>query len=512
MPKRKRSDEEELEKLLASFHNELHHALKQAKGYERQRQAKRLRDSKSTVEKKQRIQNEIVVLKSLDLHQTAHAHLCSVLLRVKSIAESPKLPAEIKAGVAKPDLTEEEKAALHNVTSALFCRQEVRAVTDKAVTGVCGALGVPVPEKKKGVRVRANQLSKGSAAADGEEEEEEDKKEQAVKSMKTEKKSSRVGQAEEEAEDIDEVAEKEEEVLKRLDDLLGSSSEDEDDEEESMPQQPAKNSKSKASTEELDPMEITSGEEEVEADEYDVDIDPMEITSDEEGQSDSDGEDEDENRESGSFNGFSDNNPPHPNNSNSDDSESESSASSAGGLSPPRKKKTNNIKKQPNEEHLSGSAFLPTLMGGYISGSDSSASDLDLAPRRNRRGQRARQAIWEKKFKEEARHVKNGTPATRDAGWDMRRGAVEGEVGKPWKAGVRNPLLEKKAARRAAGIRGPAVPSGGGGPAPAPAKGRASSKKRDDTGPLHPSWEARKKAKAAMPESAPFQGKKITFD
>ena len=40
--KRKRTEEEELEKLLATLHHEIHHALKQAKGYERQRQSENL--------------------------------------------------------------------------------------------------------------------------------------------------------------------------------------------------------------------------------------------------------------------------------------------------------------------------------------------------------------------------------------------------------------------------------------------------------------------------------------
>ena len=43
--------------------NELHHAMKAAKGFERQRQSKRLFDPKAPPDKKERIQKEIVVLK-----------------------------------------------------------------------------------------------------------------------------------------------------------------------------------------------------------------------------------------------------------------------------------------------------------------------------------------------------------------------------------------------------------------------------------------------------------------
>lgn len=63
MPKRKRTVEETVEEKVQQFGKELHHALKVAKGYERQRLAKRLRDSKSTPEKIQRLQKELVVLK-----------------------------------------------------------------------------------------------------------------------------------------------------------------------------------------------------------------------------------------------------------------------------------------------------------------------------------------------------------------------------------------------------------------------------------------------------------------
>ena len=70
--------------------------------------------------------------------------------------------------------------------------------------------------------------------------------------------------------------------------------------------------------------------------------------------------------------------------------------------------------------------FVPTLQVGYISGSESSATDVDadMAPRKNRRGQRARQAIWEKKYGAGAKHLKQPNKGTRDSGWDLKRGAM----------------------------------------------------------------------------------------
>lgn len=61
MPKRKREDD--VGDVFFRFRNELHHALKVAKGFERQRQSKRLRDPEVPAEKKARIEKEVAVLK-----------------------------------------------------------------------------------------------------------------------------------------------------------------------------------------------------------------------------------------------------------------------------------------------------------------------------------------------------------------------------------------------------------------------------------------------------------------
>jgi len=61
MGKRKRDDD--VEEVFGRLRNELHHALKAAKGFERQRLSKRIRDPKAPREKKRRIENEILILK-----------------------------------------------------------------------------------------------------------------------------------------------------------------------------------------------------------------------------------------------------------------------------------------------------------------------------------------------------------------------------------------------------------------------------------------------------------------
>lgn len=569
--KRKRSEEDDIEKVFAKYWGELHHALKTAKGFERQRQSKRLHDRSTPQDKKARIENEIVVLKSLDLYQAAHAHLCFSLLRIKRVAECPNLPEAVKRGVSKPVLTEEERTALHNVTSALCARQEVRTVTEKAIVGICKAMGIEPPEKKgkKGKKEKdepkteeAKQNGDGKTTKDKKEDEKKDTKvdkkvkETEKKDDKTKKpaKKEAVPAAQDSDDDQQEVLkdEEEEKLLSKYDDLLGgSSSEDSDADGEGDDERFASKAavKKRPIAKELDPMEITDDEEGGYGDD-DGGLDPMEITDDEEaedGDSEQNGEDDSEDE----FEGFSDSDDnegqqeqqkPSESDENQvseedEDSDSSNSGIDAGPSKKQKSKSSSTSSTQKLQNFTMDSTFLPTLMGGYISGSES-ASDVDVAPaRKNRRGQRARQAIWEKKFKEEAKHLKKMQNA-RDAGWDMKRGAVESD-GKPWKKGSLLDIKNKGkgggneeggdakegGAPARGGDRGRGGGGGGrggfgagrGGRDNAPAAGAAAPpprapKKRDDSGPLHPSWEAKKKAKEKEKLSAPFQGKKITFD
>lgn len=151
------------------------------------------------------------------------------------------------------------------------------------------------------------------------------------------------------------------------------------------------------------------------------------------------------------------------------------------------------------------SAFLPSLSGGgYMSNSDSDATDIEehVAPRKNRRGQKARQAIWEKKYKQQAKHLKvppkSKKKDKRDDGWDAQKGAVGPEDRRRGNFGK---------ARRTNG------PSGGNAEALGQkGEAKAKVKHKDDEGPLHPSWEARKNAKTMSAGIGSFKGKKMTFD
>lgn len=360
--------------------------------------------------------------------------------------------------------------ALHNVTSGLYSQPKVRDAIEKAVADICRALGVPVPDKrgklKKGEKKNetvakrdpeeqpadrtARPEPKSEKKAKREEIEDEDKNDSAPQNDK--------GSANEETEwngvsDDEEVNGKEEKVMSRFDDRLGSSDEEEYD----------------TANEELDPMEITDE------------------SASEDSDSDSDSEDDIALDESESEEETSE---------NSDEEESESDGSA---VSPPPK-----IRKEPKkaaQTNATTTQFLPNLMGGYISGSESEASDVDVAPsaRKNRRGQRARQAIWEKKFKEKAKHLEK--TSGRDAGWDLKRGAVDGSERTPWKKGIKTPF-EKKSGNDEAG---------GQHQAPSEPRRPRVPRPKDNDGPLHPSWEAKKKAKEQQ-QTAAYEGKRVVFD
>lgn len=63
MPKRKRNHEPSLEEKLSQWHKELARGMKTAKGFERQRLSKRIREAQNDPDKTARFEREIAVLK-----------------------------------------------------------------------------------------------------------------------------------------------------------------------------------------------------------------------------------------------------------------------------------------------------------------------------------------------------------------------------------------------------------------------------------------------------------------
>ncbi|MCJ1245371.1 hypothetical protein MMC30_002575 [Trapelia coarctata] len=152
--------------------------------------------------------------------------------------------------------------------------------------------------------------------------------------------------------------------------------------------------------------------------------------------------------------------------------------------------------------------FLPSLTAAYWSNSDSATSDPDsdageIQPRKNRMGQQARRALWEKKFGAKANHIKlQSQSQNRDQGWDARKGAQGGD-----ERGLRG----RGKGRGSGGRRRPPNVKGASGANSDPLGERRGKKGEEKEGPLHPSWEAAKKKKEAKVMPA-FEGRKIVFD
>ncbi|KAI5866310.1 Bud-site selection protein [Durotheca rogersii] len=561
--KRKRSYEPPLEEKLTRWQKELARGMKKAKTFERRRQSKRQREASAAQDaaKVARLEREVAVLRSLDLAKAARAHLASALLRVRGVAEAgsglPQLepPPPVGAG-----LTEEERAALHNVTSALCSRKEVRDVIEAAIAGTCAALGVPAPGKKgKGKEKGKNNDGEGGGsggakrwdvARKGEEDKDRGDERKGGRTEKEEKEEKKEKKNIQPLDSEEELKEPELVLLRRKPDRAAEGEEELESaaEEESPDDNEAFHESADSDAEERAfsrYAEFVAG------------------TSSDEGESEDDessgGEESGAAAESrtksirkriaadavsASSSAPSDGEAP---------TDHLDSSSASGSPARPAAKKARTTDKAPRgggKISAGASAFLPTLMGGYVSGSESSASSIDVAPaaaRRNRRGQRARRAIWEKKYKDKARHLQAPQPAAaRDQGWDPRRGAVGADdAGQPWKKGVRNPFappppqqvhpdrhstMQRAPRQPWSAQRGPEAGGRGGGgereggdhnarpgardshsharPPRAPA---AAPPKRDDTGPLHPSWAAAKKAKEEGQKVA-FQGKKVVFD
>ncbi|KAH7102508.1 Bud-site selection protein [Auriculariales sp. MPI-PUGE-AT-0066] len=176
----------------------------------------------------------------------------------------------------------------------------------------------------------------------------------------------------------------------------------------------------------------------------------------------------------------------------------------------------------------SSSMFLPSLAVGFARGEDSDWSDGEAkvadGVRKNRRGQRARQAIWEKKFGRGAKHVVKRQQEEAIAGAYATRGARRGGRGRG-AAGRGGRGASDRGRGRGSGIgRGSGGAAGRGVPRGIPAatqlsRGQGSNSipivrvpapapKTDK--PVHPSWEAKQKQKSAA-AIVPSQAKKIVF-
>ncbi|KAF4177856.1 hypothetical protein CNMCM8927_009189 [Aspergillus lentulus] len=455
MPKRKFSDlndrpsgpvDIKLARLTAKFENgvtALSRALKTARAFERQKLGRREKTAKSEnkPEALTRIEEEIRVIKSLNFQATAEKYLFKQLIKTKRIAESPVF---VKFKELKNISTEGPRSTAEaNVTARLYKSNPVKNVFPGIMDGIRQLLGLEAaPAGKKS----GSEQKKGSV--------------DQRKSESKEPETSLDGRSEpEEGSDAD-----------------------------------SRKTASKAATRSAKPASgEADGEEGSDVDMDDaesVDYSRFDARLASGSGSDSDGESDAEEA------------------SHSDDSNNPAHYSdisrSASPEQPPKKSKSKKATSTP----ATSTTFLPSLtMGGYFSGSESEPEDLEGVagpPRRkNRMGQQARRALWEKKYGSGANHIKKQKEnewRNRDSGWDTRRGATDGTEGPRGKRGLGQGRPWQRDGNSTGGDRPQRGPPGG-----------SNKKNGKDDKPLHPSWEAARKAKEQKSMAA-FQGKKVTFD
>lgn len=187
--------------------------------------------------------------------------------------------------------------------------------------------------------------------------------------------------------------------------------------------------------------------------------------------------------------------------SSDDVSEDENSPSTLDEEDDPADVKNENKKekKEKKEKKKLQPYQLPELAVGYVSGdSDDDIADFDdddvvreaTTKRKNRRGQRARQKLWAKKFGKEAAHIKKKIENAQQEREKKQKEFEERERRRQLKRQRENDNESSLKVSDSITSRGP------------------ESSARVDIN--HPSWEAKKKAEEKI-KNAKFQGKKIKF-
>ncbi|KAI5852804.1 Bud-site selection protein [Morchella snyderi] len=442
--------------------------LKKAKGFEKQKLVKRLKIAREKGEdaavKKLELEFEVLKTEEMDLNSLASNHVLKTFSKYKPISTSPLFPpwlAPRKELEAQPNGKE---IAKRNIIARLYNSNAVKEAMAIVVENVKSVMGMSygvIKGKRKVTEIKTNA---GYESEEGGGETVETVR--LVKRMKIDNKST----TEEESESEDEEEE--------WGGILNS--------EESVDS-------------EIDPdafaadfMDRVAG-----SSDEDEDQGPLQRGTDDEWSGEDDEDDEDDK------------------NDEEDEEDDEEYQGERGQNAKPTSKPKSESKSSPNQHNQTQEAtnlkakkseklkpvdsvkstFLPTLMSGYISGSD---SDIDAdyykdkngkkkgpaqpKERKNRMGQQARRALWEKKFGKEANHVKKGEE-------EKGREKIEQRI---------------KQGRGGGGKKQESAPE-------------KKVKPTEVEGPLHPSWEAARKAKeqqAKVQEAVKGKpmGKKIVFD
>ena len=481
--KRQRSSQQDdLEGILENGRKSLYRALRVSKGFERQKLGRRQKTAKDQNEPVEsiRLAEEVTALKvsdpllllagpteadlqKLNLLALGEIHLYKTLLKSKSVSSAPTFPTWVSKKVKKAPSNPDPANA--NVTARLFNSNPVRVALETILGGVYSALDLPaddVPRRKK--RLRAADY-KAKPQHEGPEQEKQD---QTTKSQ---------GQEHNPEQKLHPRSLLE---LNSIDqDLVGS---DDGSENYSVCNARLANS----STNESGSDDAAISDDDIEGETHGVSVENVLLSK------------------------------------HARSTSLSPSASSTPSISLSPSVSTPSITHPAvSQKPAKSTTFLPTLNGGYWSGSENSdASEVDddgssaRKQRKNRRGQQERRAIWEKKFGARARHIQNQESGAairaRDHGWDLKRGASEGNS-----RGRRGRGIGMKGGGRSKG--GGGLRSGANSDPVNELKQRGKSVQGSSKGkaeaPLHPSWEAKKKAKEKTGNTVgAFQGKKIVFE
>ncbi|KAK9448848.1 Bud-site selection protein [Limtongia smithiae] len=428
------------------FHatRELARSLKRAKPIETQKLIRKLKDARkneSSAANIARHELELTLLKHLDAVAVATAFLWKRVRKHPEISASellPDAPPQIRDD-RENDVMEtraEHENAQQNVVARLLKQKLVQSVVNDGIAAVLTAIKVANNEKKK-------KNDKSGLTADVESNTDEENEEQ----------------------DIDEPEEDEEEEGR---------GEEEEGEEEEEEEEEAQDKDNNAEVDEASDSDLARYDSLIANESDDTDTDSIIGALD----------------DTINYNEISDLEPDSLDDDQSDDAPDDES--------PPPKR----VASAPFDGKRGKTIILPSLSSGYISpGSSDSEADFSDAvsnkkksaiakPRKNRRGQRARQKIWEEKYGRNAAHVKKS---------EQERRAKE-QVKQQKKLERQQLRTMLKQDGNANGVPlGTKAAQGGAGE-------RTQTANADKT--LHPSWIAKQNTN----KKVEFMGKKVVFD
>ncbi|KAK9234977.1 Bud-site selection protein [Lipomyces kononenkoae] len=422
-----------VEQRIYHWNKELGRSLKKAKPFEIQRIVRKLKDSRTSNQADDILKHEqeLVAIKTLDTNAIAHGHLWKRLRRNRFLyasqllpGSSPKVEIDTSENGKQRQDAEDAAAIKQDITARLFKNKTVQTTVAEAIDSIVTAVGLAHNslDKKKDKKNQQRQPNEDEESAV-----EEDGLEQS------------------DTDDDDEQG---------SDDAGGATDDDEGLDDEERKSSPVIDPSGGLRVTRLNTSEDTRHVRDAD----DVSISEL---SDEHPEGEYESEEELEN-----------------------DARLESAAAKAASNLPQK-----NVGKT-TDAKLARSVVLPSLNVGYISPSASDDEFYDeeriatgsssSVQRKNRRGQRARQKIWEQKYGKNAAHLKKK------------------EHERAEKAEKKKRRSQERRAQREQQAIDESVDS----------TLKKAEQKVVENKPLHPSWEARQQKS----KNVDFKGKKIVFE